>query len=172
SVGEAAVGGLQVPVPGDPAVLLHRRVLDQQRDDGRVPHGALRLHRLHLHQVRHRARAVAARVRARADDGGELAKGAAALAGKSKRVLRAPDQPHAADPVGRAADHRDAAEHLQETRGGVPGIASKDRTTEDTEATERTLRGFLPWLPCLPWFSLRAIATARALPGSRQWRPG
>jgi TctA family transporter len=45
-VGEAAHREVRLPVPRDPHLLLHRRLLDQQRLDGRPARRALRVHRL------------------------------------------------------------------------------------------------------------------------------
>ena len=59
------------------------------------PRRRLRLHRLPLRQARLRGGAAAAGLRAGADDGGEPAAGAAALAGRSGGVRHAPDQRHA-----------------------------------------------------------------------------
>jgi TctA family transporter len=66
---------------------------------------------------------LAARFRARADDGGEPAARAAALARRGLGLLHAPDQPHAAHHLGRAAPDRGLAQHREETRRGLSGVA-------------------------------------------------
>ena len=77
---QAADGALPLPVPGDPAVLLHRRLLAQQQQLRRLHDGDLRRARLPLLQAELRAGAAAARLHPRADDGGEPAPRAAAVA--------------------------------------------------------------------------------------------
>jgi putative tricarboxylic transport membrane protein len=66
-------GALPADVPGDPDVLLHRHLLDEQRHHGRDGIGVFGLIGYALHQVRLRAGAAAARLRARQADGGEPA---------------------------------------------------------------------------------------------------
>ena len=51
-VDQAADGALPLPVPGDHAVLLHRRLLAQQQHLRRLHDGDLRLHRLRVLQAR------------------------------------------------------------------------------------------------------------------------
>ena len=72
-VGAASEGAVPADVPGDPDVLLHRHLLDQLAADRRDVHRAVRVRGLRADQVRLRAGAAAARLRARQADGGEPA---------------------------------------------------------------------------------------------------
>ena len=85
-VDQAADGALPLAVPGHPAVLRHRRVLHEQQHLGRLDGGDLRRDRLPVHQARLRAGAAAARLHPGADDGGEPAPRAAAVARRLERA--------------------------------------------------------------------------------------
>jgi hypothetical protein len=92
ALGAVPEGALPADVPGDPDVLLHRHLLDEQRHHGRDGDRRLRADRLRLHQVRLRAGAAAARLRARQADGGEPAPGAHHLARRHDDLHRPPGQ--------------------------------------------------------------------------------
>ena len=118
-VDQAAASPLPPALSGHPAVLRHRRVLDQQRELRREPDRLLRLPRPHLRQARMRAGAVAAGLRARPDDGRKPAPRVAAVARRSHGIPYATDLAGPAAGGGLpAADHH-PAELPQEARRSV-----------------------------------------------------
>ena len=90
-VGAAAARAVPAAVPGDRDLLLHRRLFDQQRAVRRGDGRRVRPGRLLADQARFRAGADAARLRARAADGGEPAPRHADRARRRDRVLHPAD---------------------------------------------------------------------------------
>ena len=108
-VDQAAHRALSLPVPGDHAVLLHRRLHAQQQHLRRLPDGALRPRRLPVLQAELRAGAAPARLHPRADDGREPAPRPAAVARRLEHVRDAAAVVGPADRGGAADRHRHAA---------------------------------------------------------------
>ena len=103
AVGEAPAGALSAAVPRHHGVLGHRHLQREQLVVRDLPDGAVRRLRLHLHEARISAGADAARLRARADDGGESAPRHADVGRRRLGVRHPADQPrlhhrHRADP--------------------------------------------------------------------------
>ena len=118
---QAADGALPTALPGHPAVLRDRRVLDQQHELRRHADRRLRLPWRAFPQARVRAGAAAAGLRARTDDGGKPAPRHAAVAWRSHR-LRHPPAVRGDARRRRPARHRHrAAQHPAQARGSVPG---------------------------------------------------
>ncbi len=103
-------------------VLLHRRLHHQQQAVRCLCHGLLRDLRLRRAQARMRAGATRARLRPRADDGGEPAPRIVDLAWRSHGVPAGADQPDLPADRCRLADGARGARCPRQARGSAAGV--------------------------------------------------